>query len=47
MFRCVRPLGIYDLSTASLGFFGYTQEPESDAAVRAVFEEALDAGDFE
>ena len=47
MFRCVRPFGTYDLSTASLGFFGYTQEPTSDAAVRAAFEEALEAGAFE
>lgn len=46
IFTATRPLGTFQVSTANMGFFGTVTE-KTDEAVRAVFEEALEAGAFE
>lgn len=46
LFTAVRPLGTFQVSERSLGFFGTVTE-KTDEAVREAFEEALEGGAFE
>ena len=46
IFTAVRPLGTFQVSERSLGFFGTVTEKTGEA-VREVFEQALEAGAFE
>lgn len=46
VFTAVRPLGTFQVSERSLGFFGTVSE-KTDEAVRAAFEDALEGGAFE
>ena len=46
-FVAVRPLGRFELSERNMGFFGFTDEPENDEAIRTAFKDALEGGAFE